>query len=374
MKEYMKMRRGPMTIVPRLTMVAVMLGMAAGLAVRPAATSAAQDEPLKIAFSVPGLNFPFFVHMMNEAQAAADAMENVELIQLDGQNSASKQTQDLEAMIVQGVDGIVISPADVNALQPGIEAVVEAGIPVVTVDRNVTGVETLAHVGADNVRGGEIQGERVLELLPDGGSVFELRGQPGASPAIDRDAGLKNVLNEQDAVEITFDQTANFARDEAVRVVEDGLTANEPPDVIVAATDDMALGAAEVVQGQGLDIPIIGFDALPEALQAIEAGTLDSTIEQFPGLQAATALEILVDYIRNDITPEEHDTFLEPKLITAENLGEAERAEEAGIESIGTPAAGTPAALAEGLLTIGSADDLRDHVFSYRIEAASLPR
>lgn len=362
-------------VVPRLLMVGLMLAMAAGLATGPATSAAAQEEePLQIAFSVPGLNFPFFVHMMNEAQEAADAFDNVELIQLDGQNSASKQTQDLEAMIVQGVDGIVISPADVNALQPGIEAVVEAGIPVVTVDRNVTGVETLAHVGANNVRGGEIQGERVLELLPNGGSVFELRGQPGASPAIDRDAGLKNVLNEQDAVEITFDQTANFARDEAVRVVEDGLTANEPPDVIVAANDDMALGAAEVVQNQGLDIPIIGFDALPEALQAIEAGTLDSTIEQFPGLQAATALESLVDYIRNDITPEEHDTFLEPKLITAENLGEAERAEEAGIEPTGTPAAGTPAALAERLFTIGSANDPRDHVFSYRVEAASLPR
>jgi inositol transport system substrate-binding protein len=366
------MYRRPMTIVPRLTMVALMLAMAAGFAARPAATSAAQDEPLQIAFSVPGLNFPFFVHMMNEAQAAADAMENVELIQLDGQNSASKQTQDLEAMIVQGVDGIVISPADVNALVPGIEAVAEAGIPLVTVDRNVRGVQTLAHVGADNVRGGELQAERVIELLPDGGSIFELRGQPGASPAIDRDTGLKTGLEQADNIEITFDQTANFARDEAVRVVEDGLTANEPPDVIVAANDDMALGAAEVVQNQGLDIPIIGFDALPEALQAIQAGTMDSTIEQSPGQQASTALEILVDNIRNDVTPEEHDIFLEPILITAENLGEAERAEEAGIKPSGTPAAGTPAALADGLTLTGltstlSRQDIADRVIVGRL-------
>lgn len=338
------MHRGFVMAASRVGLVALLLAIAIGFAARPVPTSAAQDEPLQIAFSVPGLNFPFFVHMMNEAQAAADAMENVELIQLDGQNSATKQTQDLEAMIVQGVDGIVISPADVNALQPGIEAVIEAGIPVVTVDRNVTGAETLAHVGADNVRGGEIQGERVLALLPDGGTIFELRGQPGASPAIDRDKGLKNVLDEEDSIEIGFDQTANFARDEAVRVVEDGLTANDAPDVIVAANDDMALGAAEVVQNQGLDIPIIGFDALPEALQAIQAGRMDSTIEQFPGQQAATALDILVDYIRNGTEPAEHDTYLEPALITAENLGTAERAAEAGIEPSGTPAAGTPAA------------------------------
>ena len=57
-------------------------------------------------------------------------------------------------MIAQGVDGVVISPKDAEALAPAVQAVVDAGIPVVTVDRDVTGAEILAHVGADNVRGG----------------------------------------------------------------------------------------------------------------------------------------------------------------------------------------------------------------------------
>ncbi len=306
----------------------------------PVATPAVTcDQPLTIAFSVPGLNFPFFVHMMQEAQEAAAQIGPIELIQLDGQNSAPKQSADIEAMIVQGVDGIVISPADVQALAPAIRSAVEAGIPVVTVDRNVMGVETLAHVGADNVRGGELQGEYILSLLPEGGQVFELRGQPGASPAIDRDAGLKRALEGQEEVEIVFDQTANFARSEAVTIVESGLTANPEPDVIVAANDDMALGAAEAIQAAGLDVPIIGFDALPEALLAIQDGSLAATIEQFPGQQAATALGILVNSVCNDVQPVEHDTYLPPLLITAENLGQAERAAEAGIALTGTPEA-----------------------------------
>ena len=125
---------------------------------------AAQDKP-KIAFSVPGLNFPFFVHMMNLAQQHADDL-GIEMVQLDGQEngapSSTKQSADLEAVIAQGIDGIVISPNDGAALAPAIQAAIDAGVPVVTVDRNVPDADTLAHVGADNVRGGEIQGEYVL--------------------------------------------------------------------------------------------------------------------------------------------------------------------------------------------------------------------
>jgi hypothetical protein len=85
---------------------------------------------------------------------------------------------------------------------------------VVTIDRNVAGDtagDTLAHVGADNVLGGEAQGQLILSLFPDGGQVFNLQGTPGASPAIDRNAGLHNVLDGvAEQYPIVFEQTANF--------------------------------------------------------------------------------------------------------------------------------------------------------------------
>jgi inositol transport system substrate-binding protein len=303
----------------------------------------AQDEPLTIAFSVPGLNFPFFVHMMNLAQAHADEL-GIEMIQLDGQEngapSSSKQSADIEAVVAQGVDGIVISPNDVAALAPTIQAAIDAGVPVVTVDRNVTDAETLAHVGADNVRGGELQGEYILEVLPDGGDIYELQGQPGASPAIDRHKGLDTVIAGQDAVKVIVSQTANFARDEAVTVFESALAGNAAPAAVVCANDDMAFGVSEVAQANGLTMPIVGFDALPEALVAIRDGNMAATIEQFPGMQATTAIDILVAFLTDDTVPEAHDTYLEPLLVTADNLAEAERAIEAGVaEAEATPTA-----------------------------------
>lgn len=325
----------------RLLAVAILFGLLVSVPLAGMAAPARQDEQLQIAFSVPGLNFPFFVHMMNIAREQAAELD-VELIELDGQDNSATQSAGIETMIAQGVDGIVISPRDVEALAPAIQAATDAGIPVVTVDRNVTGAETLAHVGADNVRGGEKQGEYLMEILPDGGQIIELQGTVGASPAIDRSAGFNSVLEGNDAYEIVFQQTAAFARDQGLTVTEQALQANPDADAIVAANDDMAFGAAEAVSGAGLDIPIIGFDALPEALQAVQDGTLAATIEQFPGGQTSGAMEILVDYLRDGAEPEEHDNFIEPMLITVDNVAEAERAAEAGIE--GAAAEATPGA------------------------------
>ncbi len=333
------MRGQPST--SRQLAVALLFGLLVTVPLAGTAAPARQDDRLQIAFSVPGLNFPFFVHMMNIAREQAAELD-VELIELDGQDNSATQSAGIETMIAQGVDGIVISPRDVEALAPAIQAATDAGIPVVTVDRNVTGAETLAHVGADNVRGGEIQGEYLMEILPDGGQIIELQGTVGASPAIDRSAGFNSVLEGNDAYEIVFQQTAAFARDQGLTVTEQALQANPDADAIVAANDDMAFGAAEAVSGAGLDIPIIGFDALPEALQAVQDGTLAATIEQFPGGQTSGAMEILVDYLRDGTEPEEHDNFIEPMLITVDNVAEAERAAEAGIE--GAAAEATPGA------------------------------
>jgi ABC-type sugar transport system substrate-binding protein len=286
----------------------------------------AQDD-LTIAWSLPALEFPFFVHMQKELRAEAEAIGGIALIETDGENSAPKQTADVEAAIISGVDGIVISPIDTVAMAPALQQAVEAGIPVVTIDRRVDGVEgILAHVGADNVIGGEAQGQLIVDTFPDGATIVNLQGQPGSSPAIDRNAGVHNVLDGMsDKYQFVAEQTANFSRTEAVTVTEAILAGlDAPPDVIVAANDDMALGALQVVQEQGLDTRVIGFDALPEALGSVRDGGLLATIEQFPGGQSRGAIQALVGFLRDGVQPEAV-TLLAPIAITADNIDQGER-------------------------------------------------
>ncbi len=293
---------------------------------------AAEGETLQIAFSIPGMSFPFFVHMERQIRAAAEEIGGIEIITLDGQDNTATQVAGIETVIAQGVDGIVISPRTTDGLSAVIQQAIDAGIPVVSVDRRVEGVEgLLAHVGADNVLGGEQQGQAVLELFPDGAQVIELLGTPGASPAIDRSAGLHNVIDGVESIEVVCQQTANFNRADGLTVTENCLTANPGAQVVVAANDDSALGAVEAVKAAGLDVPVMGYDALPEALQAVSAGDLYGSVEQFPGEQSATALRTVLAFIADGTTPESDTIFIAPRMITQDNLSEAERVEEAGL-------------------------------------------
>jgi inositol transport system substrate-binding protein len=303
--------------------------VAVGTLVLAAPTAFAQDR-LTILGSVPNLGFPFFVHMLNEIRTEAQA-QGVNLIESDGQNSAPKQTADIEAALVQKVNAIVISPLDVNALAPAIEEAVKAGVPVVTIDRRVDGVEgILAHVGADNVKGGEAEAQAVVAAFPNGAKLFHLQGQPGAGPAIDRNKGVHNVLDPlKDKYQIIFEQTANFARAEALSVTEAGLAANGKPDAIICANDDMALGALEACTARNFnDVKIYGFDALPEALVAVRDGKLAGTVEQFPGEQSRTAVQIAVAYAKDKTEPKDKLVLLTPIVIGKDNLDKAERLNE----------------------------------------------
>jgi inositol transport system substrate-binding protein len=296
------------------------------------AAAARAAKQITVLTSLPSLSFPFFVHMQKQLIAEAGKLGDIALLNTDGQNSAPKQTGDVEAGITKGVNAIVISPLDVSALAPALQEAVDAKVPVVTIDRRVVGVKgILAHVGADNVKGGEAQGDAIVAAFPNGGMVFHLQGQPGAGPAIDRNKGLHSVLDKhKDKFKIVFEQTANFARDQALSVTESGLAGlSAPPDIIVCANDDMALGALEAVKARNLKgIKIYGFDALPEALARVKDGSLAGTVEQFPGEQSRIAMDIAVAFARDGKEPKEKLVLLTPIVIGKDNLDKAERLSE----------------------------------------------
>jgi inositol transport system substrate-binding protein len=316
---------------------ALRLGAAAAvamtLAVAMSGPVSAADKKLTILGSLPGLKFPFFVHMLKQIKVEATKLGNVDIIDGDGQVSSTKQTADVEAAIIKKVDGILISPNEVDAMAPALQEAVNAKVPVITIDRRVDKVSgLLGHVGADNAKGGEAQANLIIKLFPNGATIMNLQGQPGAGPAIDRNKGLHEVLDKQkDKYKIVFEQTAEFDRVKGLSVTEAGLSSMKtPPDVIVAANDDMILGAMEAVKARNLSgkVALIGFDALPEALARVKDGSLTATIEQFPGLQSSKALAKLVAFLREGKAPEPKVELLTPIAITKDNFDKAERLSE----------------------------------------------
>jgi inositol transport system substrate-binding protein len=314
----------------RLLKRTALIAGAVGLALTALGPAQAAGKHLVILESAPDLAFPFFVHMMNQMKAEAAKLGDIEVIESDGQRSSTKQTADVEAAIAKKVDGIVISPNEVDAMAPALQEAVDAKIAVVTIDRRVDKVPgIIAHVGADNVKGGEAQGQLIMKLFPNGASVMNLQGQSGASPAIDRNKGLHNVLDQaKDKYKFVFEDTAGFDRAKGLAMTESALAGMKtPPDVIVCANDDMALGALEALKARNLNgkVKLIGFDALPEALAQIKGGDLTATIEQMPGGQSRGAVDTLVAFVRDGKQPAQKVTLLTPIAITKDNLNQAER-------------------------------------------------
>lgn len=279
----------------------------------------AEDGELVIGMSVPSLEFPFFVTMRDQAEAAAAEL-GATIAFADGQNDAAKQTADIESFISRGVDAILISPITVDSQVPVMERAMEAGIPVASVDRKANTDNILVHVGADNVAGGRAAARYIIDELGGSGRVIELEGTPGSSAAIDRSTGFNEVMDESD-VEIIASQPAGFNRAEGQTVMENLIQSNPDFDAVFGANDEMIIGAIEAMRGSGIaveDIVTVGFDATPDAFSYIEDGLLDATVDQFPGDQAGQALQYLVDYINNGTEPENDVVFINPEPVTSQ--------------------------------------------------------
>ncbi len=295
--------------------------------------SVGAQQSLTIAYSVPGLGFPFFAVMLDGAAAAAAERGNLSILPLDGQDRDATQLAGCENALARGINGLVISPRTVDGLAGCFAAAQAAGVPVVTVDRRAApGTPVLAHVGADNVAGGRAAGRFMAEKLAAKGRLIELMGTPGASPAIDRSSGFNEVVADTPGFVVIAQQTANFNADDALRVTENILTSiGSTPDNpgfegLFAANDDMVTGAVQAIQARGLDpgqFVIVGFDALKTALDLIQEGKLTGTVDQFPNEQAHLAVGVLVDFVQNGTPPQADVLLLDPKVISIDNINEA---------------------------------------------------
>jgi ribose transport system substrate-binding protein len=267
--------------------------------------------------TVPGLQFPFFVAMQDDALAYAKDL-GVELLTHDSQNQSSIQMAAVENYIARGVDAILISPMTTDSLVPAIEEAVAAGIPVATVDRKANTDKVLIHVGADNVEGGRSAARFIIEKLGNKGSVIELEGTPGSSAALDRKAGFDEVMNASN-VKILASQTADFSRSKGQTVMENLIQVYPDFDAVFGANDEMIIGAIEAMKGAGIDPAskvTVGFDATADAFSYIKNGELDVTIDQFPGKQASLALQALVDYLKTGKKPAKSVVYIKPLPVT----------------------------------------------------------
>lgn len=239
------------------------------------------EDGIKVGFSISTLNNPFFVSMADGAKAKAKEL-NIELVIADAGNDSAKQNSDIEDLVSSNIDVLIVNPNDAAAIAPIVQDVQDQGIKVIAVDRYVEGVDVDCFIGTDNVEAGKMAGNYLTEKLGEGAEIAILEGIPGASSAIDRQEGFLSGVEKK--LSIVSSQTANYDRAEGLSVTENILQANPDIKGILAANDEMALGAIEAIEAAGKvpgkDILVTGFDAGADALDSVEEGKMLFTVEQ----------------------------------------------------------------------------------------------
>ena len=287
--------------------------------------ASAQDYTLGL--SVSTLNNPFFVSLRDGAKNAAEEL-GVNLVVADGQDSVSKQTSDIENLVSRGVDAILINATDGEAVVPAVEEANAAGIPVLAIDRGISGGDVALYVASNNVTGGKMAAHYTAAKMALQGKVVMLEGIPGTSAARERGKGFTEVVKSLSEVEIIDSEPAGFAKNKGYQVMQNILTAQPEIDAVFAQNDLMALGALQAIEGSDREdeMFVVGFDAIDPAIQAIEKGRLSATIMQQPALMGSMGVKKAVNLLEGEVEVPEGETKFVPvplKLITQDNLGMA---------------------------------------------------
>ncbi|WP_422762858.1 ribose ABC transporter substrate-binding protein RbsB [Priestia endophytica] len=252
-------------------------------------------ENIKIGLSVSTLNNPFFVSLKNGVVKEAKK-QGMDVVIVDAQNDSAKQVNDVEDLLQQGVDVLLINPTDSAAISTAVQSANNIGIPVVTLDRSADKgkVETL--VASDNVKGGEMAADYIVEKLGEGAKVAELEGTPGASATRERGKGFHNVADQK--LDVAAKQSADFDRTKGLNVMENLLQGNSDIKAVFAHNDEMALGAIQAINSSGRDVLVVGFDGNEDAVNAVKEGKLAATVAQQPELIGELAVKAASDVLK----------------------------------------------------------------------------
>jgi ribose transport system permease protein len=245
----------------------------------------------KLGLSLSTLNNPFFVQIRAGAQAEAKKL-GLDLTVTDAQNDASQQANQLQNFTSSNYGAIIVNPVDSDAASNSVKAADKAKIPVIAVDRGVNKAAVDTLVASDNIAGGELAAKTVAEKLGGTGKIVILQGQAGTSAARERAEGFAKGLKAYPGIQVLAQQPADFDRTKGLDVMSNLLQAHPDVQGVIAANDEMALGAIKALGSKaGKSVSVVGFDGTPDGLTAVKQGTLYASVAQQPSQLGKIAVD-----------------------------------------------------------------------------------
>ena len=247
------------------------------------------------------------------------------VVGIKNEEDVAKQIDIVELMTAQGVDAIVIAPADSKALVPVCKRAMDAGIIVVNID-NKFDAEVLAErgvkipfVGPDNRKGARLAAEHLAKRLKAGDKVAILEGVPNAFNGIQRKLGFEGVMKAW-GMNIVSSQSAYWEMAKAVPIVSALVTEYADLKAVLCANDSMALGAVSALNAAGKadQVLVIGFDNILAVQELLKKGKILCTVDQHADKLALYGIEYALEMLKGKGTPADKETPVD--LIAAEDF------------------------------------------------------
>lgn len=267
-----------------------------------------------IGVSVLTLGNPFFSVIADNIKLEA-AKHGYDVIVVDGDRNVQKQANQIDDFLTKGVSAIVLNPCDRISTGAAIKKANDAGIPVFTCDLKCVaeGAQVVSHVGSDNLQGGKLAGEAMIEALGESGGKVLVVHFPQANSCQLRVTGFKEIIDKHNQGKVTgqvvvvAELDGGGVRDEGYKVTEDTLQAHPDLAGIFAINDPSALGARAALEkaGKQEQVKIVAFDGQPEGKQAIRDGKIYADPVQFPDKIGVRTVELILSYFNGEEVPDE---------------------------------------------------------------------
>jgi len=282
----------------------------------------AKDGPYTVCFSNASVSNSWRVSMVEHVRYGVEevyADQIAEYIETDANDDPAKQISDVEDLLTQGCDILILSPATADALTPAAEKAMDAGVPVVTLDRNVSNEDAyVTYVTSSNCEMGTQQAEWLVGQLSEGDSVVLMAGLAGASPAEDRLACAREVI-EDAGLNILDEAYTGWSPVEGKQIMENWITAHgDEIDGVWSGSGLQASGAIEAFQEAGMDVPPISGEDFNRYFKLWYEGGFEGVSVSFPVSQGLVSVEVALKILAGETVPKTVDVTR--TIVTIDNL------------------------------------------------------
>ena len=230
----------------------------------------------------------------------------------------------IERAIVERPDAAVFVPVHETAVNDWILKLNAAGIPLVSLIAPTTAGERVTFIGSDDYVLAAAIARRLAAELNGQGSVLVLEGSAASSTSRPRSLGIALGLTDYPGIRTVASVRGDYQRDVARRAVAQLIANRREFDAVIAANDTMALGALDALAACGRKpLPVVGVNAIPEAVEAIKRGRLLATADFDAMKMACIATEAAVRHLRGESVPPR--IMLPVQIVDASNCSHWDR-------------------------------------------------